>query len=242
VLPAVGVGVTIVVEQCRTRFTLCRSWMTQSKSECYISPLCQCNELMHSSRVCPCECAGWVCVSCAVRGAAVTFCAGRRHPCMLHNKAYIKLDTTMCLRVCMPTPHPLRAHTPPVHMHSEVHQPSLRAVGRVCARRAYAGPVPRGGASRYLLFRGFTSTLRAFDAESRVEGDRGLRVDKIVEQLFSYVDKYEIDGECLATATATDHSTWPLCTTRAGCCVIATCAQPELATGDLLLDTAVYTW
>eukprot|EP00038_Savillea_parva_P000007 m.93431 g.93431 ORF g.93431 m.93431 type:complete len:663 (+) comp10001_c0_seq2:61-2049(+) len=46
----------------------------------------------------------------------------------------------------------------------------------------------------YLLFRGFTSTLRAFDTETRNDGDRGLRVDKIVEQLFAFVEKYEVDA------------------------------------------------
>lgn len=49
---------------------------------------------------------------------------------------------------------------------------------------------------RYLLFRGFTNTLRSFDAERRNDGDRGLRVDKIVDQLFSFIEKYEVEGGC----------------------------------------------
>eukprot|EP00035_Acanthoeca_spectabilis_P025229 m.457456 g.457456 ORF g.457456 m.457456 type:complete len:658 (-) comp21265_c0_seq1:119-2092(-) len=46
----------------------------------------------------------------------------------------------------------------------------------------------------YLLFRGFTNTLRSFDAERRNDGDRGLRVDKIVDQLFSFIEKYEVEA------------------------------------------------
>jgi len=46
----------------------------------------------------------------------------------------------------------------------------------------------------YLLFRGFTNTLRAFDAERRADGDRSLRVDKIADHLFTLVEKYEVDA------------------------------------------------
>eukprot|EP00041_Stephanoeca_diplocostata_P010167 m.161627 g.161627 ORF g.161627 m.161627 type:complete len:680 (-) comp18051_c0_seq1:209-2248(-) len=48
----------------------------------------------------------------------------------------------------------------------------------------------------YLLFRGFTHTLRAFEGEVRNDRDRGLKVDKIVNQLFTYVASSDLNGLC----------------------------------------------
>ncbi|XP_013383261.1 WD repeat-containing protein 91 [Lingula anatina] len=44
----------------------------------------------------------------------------------------------------------------------------------------------------YLLFRGLTSTLRAFENELKNEKDKGFRVDKIIEQFQLYVAGYEL--------------------------------------------------
>ncbi|XP_038608413.1 WD repeat-containing protein 91 [Tachyglossus aculeatus] len=44
----------------------------------------------------------------------------------------------------------------------------------------------------YLLFRGFTQTLRQLDAELKADRDKGFRVDKIVEQLQQLVQAYEL--------------------------------------------------
>lgn len=44
----------------------------------------------------------------------------------------------------------------------------------------------------YLLFRGFTSTLKAFEAELKTDKDKGFRVDKIVDQLFGHISSYDL--------------------------------------------------
>eukprot|EP01136_Pigoraptor_vietnamica_P009508 Opistho-1_new@46114 len=46
----------------------------------------------------------------------------------------------------------------------------------------------------YLLFRGFTQTLRAFDAEAKVDREKGFQVEKIVEHIFSFVTAHDIVG------------------------------------------------
>ena len=46
----------------------------------------------------------------------------------------------------------------------------------------------------YLLFRGFTATLRAFDAELKLEKEKGFRVDRIVDQLSSFVNSHDLNG------------------------------------------------
>ncbi|KAI8061442.1 WD40-repeat-containing domain protein [Gongronella butleri] len=46
----------------------------------------------------------------------------------------------------------------------------------------------------YLLFRGFTSTFRALDMESRTDRDKGFQVDKILEELLSFVTSSDIQS------------------------------------------------
>lgn len=46
----------------------------------------------------------------------------------------------------------------------------------------------------YLLFRGFSGTLKAFDAELKIDKDKGFRVDKIVEQLMQYISTYDLQA------------------------------------------------
>ncbi|XP_012527660.1 WD repeat-containing protein 91 [Monomorium pharaonis] len=44
----------------------------------------------------------------------------------------------------------------------------------------------------YLLFRGFTQTLKAFDNDLKAEKEKGFRVDKIVDQLMQYIYNYDL--------------------------------------------------
>ncbi|XP_054844564.1 WD repeat-containing protein 91 isoform X2 [Eublepharis macularius] len=44
----------------------------------------------------------------------------------------------------------------------------------------------------YLLFRGFTATLKQLDAEIKADKEKGFRVDKIVDQLQQYVQSYDL--------------------------------------------------
>ncbi|KAK3932037.1 WD repeat-containing protein 91 [Frankliniella fusca] len=44
----------------------------------------------------------------------------------------------------------------------------------------------------YLLFRGFSSTLKTFDAELKADKDKGFRVDKLVEQLTQHIYSYDL--------------------------------------------------
>ena len=46
----------------------------------------------------------------------------------------------------------------------------------------------------YLLFRGFTATLRAFDAELKSEKEKGFRVDRIVDQFSSFINSHDLSG------------------------------------------------
>ena len=46
----------------------------------------------------------------------------------------------------------------------------------------------------YLLFRGFTGTLKTFDADLKNEKEKGLRVDKIVEQLSQSIASHDLSG------------------------------------------------
>ena len=46
----------------------------------------------------------------------------------------------------------------------------------------------------YLLFRGFTATLRAFDVELKSEKEKGFRVDRIVDQLNSFINSHDLGG------------------------------------------------
>ncbi|XP_007434372.2 WD repeat-containing protein 91 [Python bivittatus] len=44
----------------------------------------------------------------------------------------------------------------------------------------------------YLLFRGFTGTLKQLDAEIKADKEKGFRVDKIVDQLLQFVHSYDL--------------------------------------------------
>ncbi|XP_078589424.1 WD repeat-containing protein 91-like isoform X2 [Branchiostoma floridae x Branchiostoma japonicum] len=44
----------------------------------------------------------------------------------------------------------------------------------------------------YLLFRGFTSTLKVFEGEIKSDKDRGFRADKVVDQMIGYIQQYEL--------------------------------------------------
>ncbi|OWF40423.1 WD repeat-containing protein 91 [Mizuhopecten yessoensis] len=44
----------------------------------------------------------------------------------------------------------------------------------------------------YLLYRGFTSAHRTFEAEVKNEKERGLRADRLVEQLYAYIVTYDL--------------------------------------------------
>ncbi|XP_072942748.1 WD repeat-containing protein 91 [Epargyreus clarus] len=46
----------------------------------------------------------------------------------------------------------------------------------------------------YLLFRGFTSTVKAFDMDLKADKDKGFRVDKIVDQILHYINVSDLNG------------------------------------------------
>ncbi|CAH2042614.1 unnamed protein product, partial [Iphiclides podalirius] len=46
----------------------------------------------------------------------------------------------------------------------------------------------------YLLFRGFTSAVKAFDNDLKADKDKGFRVDKIVEQILHYINVSDLSG------------------------------------------------
>ncbi|XP_045777168.1 WD repeat-containing protein 91 [Maniola jurtina] len=46
----------------------------------------------------------------------------------------------------------------------------------------------------YLLFRGFTTTVKAFDNDLKSDKDKGFRVDKIVEQIVHYINVSDLNG------------------------------------------------
>ncbi|XP_033891128.3 WD repeat-containing protein 91-like [Acipenser ruthenus] len=46
----------------------------------------------------------------------------------------------------------------------------------------------------YLIFRGFTSSLRHLDVEIKADKEKGFRVDKIIEQLQQFIQSYDLPG------------------------------------------------
>lgn len=46
----------------------------------------------------------------------------------------------------------------------------------------------------YLLYRGFASTLKAFDNDLKADKDKGFRVDKIIDQIVHYVNVSDLNG------------------------------------------------
>ncbi|KAK9890569.1 hypothetical protein WA026_011939 [Henosepilachna vigintioctopunctata] len=46
----------------------------------------------------------------------------------------------------------------------------------------------------YLLYRGFGSTLKAFDADLKADKEKSFRVDKIIEQLLQFISSYDLNS------------------------------------------------
>ncbi|RHZ88203.1 hypothetical protein Glove_25g53 [Diversispora epigaea] len=46
----------------------------------------------------------------------------------------------------------------------------------------------------YLLFRGFSNTFRSFEQECRNDRDRGFQAEKIIDELYSFITKSDING------------------------------------------------
>lgn len=46
----------------------------------------------------------------------------------------------------------------------------------------------------YLLFRGFTTTLKAFDQDLKHDKEKSFRVDKIIDQIWHYINTYDLNG------------------------------------------------
>lgn len=44
----------------------------------------------------------------------------------------------------------------------------------------------------YLLFRGFGTTVKAFDAELKSDKEKSFRVDKIIDQIMQFVSNYDL--------------------------------------------------
>ena len=47
----------------------------------------------------------------------------------------------------------------------------------------------------YLLYRGFSHSLKVFDNELKSDRDKGLRPDKITDQIMAYVTSHDIHGK-----------------------------------------------
>lgn len=46
----------------------------------------------------------------------------------------------------------------------------------------------------YLLFRGFNSSLKTFETDSKIDKDKCLKADKVVEQLFQFIYSFDFNG------------------------------------------------
>ncbi|XP_075066523.1 WD repeat-containing protein 91 [Mixophyes fleayi] len=46
----------------------------------------------------------------------------------------------------------------------------------------------------YLTFRGFTNTLKYFEADIKADRDKGFRVDRVVDQLLQLIQSYDLNG------------------------------------------------
>lgn len=44
----------------------------------------------------------------------------------------------------------------------------------------------------YILFRGFSNTLKTFDSELKTDKDKGFRVDKIIDQLMHSINSQDL--------------------------------------------------
>ncbi|XP_061836691.2 WD repeat-containing protein 91 [Nerophis lumbriciformis] len=46
----------------------------------------------------------------------------------------------------------------------------------------------------YLIYRGFTNTLKHLDSEMKVDKEKGFRVDKIIDQLLQFIQSFDLTG------------------------------------------------
>ena len=46
----------------------------------------------------------------------------------------------------------------------------------------------------YLIFRGFTTTLKSLEAELRTDKDKGLAVENLIQQIFSFIAAFDLEG------------------------------------------------
>lgn len=46
----------------------------------------------------------------------------------------------------------------------------------------------------YMLFRGFSSSLKTFDSELKSDKDKGFRVDKIIDQILSAINTQDLQA------------------------------------------------
>ncbi|GLD51801.1 WD repeat-containing protein 91 isoform X1, partial [Lates japonicus] len=46
----------------------------------------------------------------------------------------------------------------------------------------------------YLIYRGFTSTLKHLDSEVKADKEKGFRVDKIIDQLQQFIQSFDLFG------------------------------------------------
>lgn len=46
----------------------------------------------------------------------------------------------------------------------------------------------------YLLFRGFTATVKVFEADLKVDKEKGFRVDKIIDQILHIINIYDLNS------------------------------------------------
>ena len=55
-------------------------------------------------------------------------------------------------------------------------------------------PLVDDAVREYLLFRGFTQTLKYYDVEMKQDKDKGFQIDKLVNYIFSFVSSYDLQG------------------------------------------------
>ncbi|KAF2365456.1 LIS1 motif, partial [Trinorchestia longiramus] len=46
----------------------------------------------------------------------------------------------------------------------------------------------------YLLFRGFSQSLKAFENDLKIDKDKGFRVDRLTDQIMSHIQTYDLQG------------------------------------------------
>lgn len=46
----------------------------------------------------------------------------------------------------------------------------------------------------YMLFRGFSSSLKTFDADLKTDKDKGFRVDKVIDQIIHLINSHDLQA------------------------------------------------